>query len=281
MRPKLLILLLLPFLLVSCGKRRAEEKPALTVSVEPLRYVVEAVAGDRYTVHTLMPGGASPETYEPTPRQMVELGSGRLLFVCGTLGFERTRLKEMDEASPEVETVALSRGVEPLPAAGGVGEGDDPHIWMSPRNLAVMAANVCDALCRADSTHAGEYRARLTAFGRRMEHEDSVLAARLKPLRHRVFLIHHPALGHFARCYGLRQCAVEQDGREPSASRLRQLEAECRAAGVRRVLVSREHSGRAARQLAKRLGAKVVEINPLAYDIPAEMERIAQALQDD
>ena len=274
----LLLLLICPLLLASCGRRRTEEKPTLTVSIEPLRYVVEAVAGDRYEVRTLMPKGASPETYEPTPRQMVELGHGKLLFVCGTLGFEQTRLRQMAEATPGVETVALSRDAEPLAGAQG---GDDPHIWMSPRNLAAMAAAACDALCRADSANAGEYRTRLAAFSRRMEHADSTLSARVKPLRHRTFLIYHPALGHFARQYGLRQIAVEQDGREPSAARMRQIETECRAADVKRVFVSEEHAGRAARRLAQSLGARLVEINPLVYDVPAEMSRIAEALQDD
>ncbi len=274
----LLLLLAFPLLFASCSRRRTAEKPSLTVSIEPLRYVVEAVAGDRFEVHTLMPKGASPETYEPTPRQMVELGHGRLLFVCGTLGFEQTRLRQMAEATPGVETVALSRDVEPLAGAQG---GDDPHIWMSPHNLTAMAAAACDALCRADSANAGEYRARLAAFASRMEHTDSVLSARVKPLRHRAFLIYHPALGHFARQYGLTQIAVEQDGREPSAARMRQLETESRAAGVKRVFVSEEHAGRAARRLARSVGARVVDINPLVYDVPTEMSRIADALQDD
>ena len=53
--------------LLSCNHKQQDNRPIITVSIEPLRYVVEAVAGDKYQVKTLMPQGASPETYEPTP----------------------------------------------------------------------------------------------------------------------------------------------------------------------------------------------------------------------
>ena len=82
-----LFLLLLLSLSACKGGRTSSEKPILTVSIEPLRWVVSHIAGEDYEVTTLMPQGASPETYEPTPRQMINLSQSEILFSVGTMGF--------------------------------------------------------------------------------------------------------------------------------------------------------------------------------------------------
>lgn len=279
-----IIPLLCLLLLCACGHHKSDPRQVLTVSIEPLRYVVEAIAGDSFAVRTLMPQGASPETYEPTPRQMVELDGSLLLFRNGTLGFERTKLAQMAQAAPGVRMVDVAEGIEGIADRSHSSEHSDeesidPHVWMSPDNLSLMAENVCRALSIADSLHATAYEQRLSDFKARMDKLDGELRKRLTPLRQRTFLIYHPALGYFARQYGLQQIAIEHDGKEPSASHLQQLITHCKAAHVQTVLISKEHNGRAARRVAESLGTKPVEINPLAYDVPTELLRIAEVLE--
>ena len=85
-------------------------------------------------------------------------------------------------------------------------------------------------------------------------------------------------MGYFAHRYGLKQVAVEQEGKEPSAAYLQQLENLCRAEKVKVVFISKEHTGRAARRLAESLGARVVEINPLSDDVNSQFFNIVEAL---
>lgn len=142
-----------------------------------------------------------------------------------------------------------------------------------------MAQNAASALCQADSANAPYYQQRLKAFEQQMDKLDAELRRSLMPLQGRAFLIYHPALGYLARQYGLHQLAVEHDGKEPSAAYMQQLANRCRAEGVKVVFVSKEHTGRAARRLAQDIGAKVVEINPLSYDVPEQMKLIAKSLK--
>lgn len=266
----------------SCHSHSSEPtEHILTVSIEPLRYVVEAIAGDKYKVQTLMPQGASPETYEPTPHQMMELSRSTLLFRTGTLGFEQTSLPQMLQNASDVEMVDLGKGVRPIYDEShhhGDGESMDPHTWMSTENLRIMARNACEALCLKDSVNRAYYEARLAQFDTRMERLDSELADLLKPLQHRTFLIYHPALGYFARQYGLRQMAVEHDGKEPSAARFKNLVTSSKTEGVEVVFISKEHAGRAAHRLADATGAQIITINPLDYDVAAQMRFIAESL---
>lgn len=281
LRPTMLLLFGITLWLCGCQSAQRSDREVLSVSIEPLRYVVEAIAGDKYEVHTLMPQGASPETYEPTPRQMMELNHSVLLFRAGSLGFERTILPKMAENAPEVQMVDLGEGIRPIYDADHSHDGSDsmdPHTWMSTDNLRTMAQNACTALCLRDSVNADYFRQRLALFDRSMDQLDTALATELKPLEQRAFLIYHPALGYFARQYGLQQLSVEHDGKEPSAHRMQQLLNTCRARGVSVVFVSKEHRGEAARRMADELKAKLAVINPLDYDVPAQMQAIAKTL---
>lgn len=249
-----------------------------------MRYVVENICGELYEVRTIMPQGASPETYEPTPRQMMELSESRIIFCAGSLGFEQTSLPKMHTAAPQVPLISLENGVTLLDdpdAHHGEASGYDPHTWMSTENLRIYARNACDALCRLDSVHADSFRVNLVRFEEKLSALDTELSSTLKPLSTRSFLIYHPALGYFARQYGLRQMAVEADGKEPSVSRMQTLVAACSESGAKVCFISKEHAGEGARRIAENVGLSVVEINPLAYDVPAQMRSIAKALKDE
>ena len=64
--------------LTSCSFSSPKTSQQITVSIEPLRYFTEQIAGNRYKVVTMVPGGMSPETYEPTAQQMMALNESTL-----------------------------------------------------------------------------------------------------------------------------------------------------------------------------------------------------------
>ena len=88
--------------LASCnGGRQAENKPVLTVSIEPLRFFTEALAGDKYNVVSMVPAGSNPETYDPTPQQMVQLAKSRAYFsVSDTSASSRLGWTGLRQTSP-------------------------------------------------------------------------------------------------------------------------------------------------------------------------------------
>lgn len=267
--------------LLSCRHQQQDNRTIITVSIEPLRYVVEAVAGDKYQVKTLMPQGASPETYEPTPRQMVALGESQFVFRMGSLGFEQTQLPRMMNSLPNVSLVDAAQGIPLIESSHhheGESESGDPHVWLSPQNLIVMANNVANTLSQYDKSNAAYYRRRTQRFEQQMKALDQELSQSLQGLKCRTFLIYHPALGYLAHQYGLQQLAVEHDGKEPSAAYMQQLISQCKKESVRVVFISKEHNGRSAERIAHELGAHVVTINPLDYDVPRQLKKIVDEL---
>lgn len=278
-KPYLLLCLILLLAATSCRRTDAGTRPVLTVSIEPLRYFAEAIAGDHFTVETLVPGAASPETYSPSPQQIVALSRSRIFFRVGTLGFERTFLDKFRQNAPQVVFVDTSEGIAALPAPEGCAEGStDPHTWTSPEAARRIARHMRDALVRLSPADSADFDRGYRRLLARIDSVDVLVGRRLAATSAHAFLIHHPSLGYFANSYGLRQLAVEHDGKDPSAEHMRHLTEACRAAGVRCAFVQRGQTGRACRRISESLGIGVTEINVLDYDWPAMMESVAEAI---
>lgn len=261
--------------------------PTLTVTIEPLRYFAEALAGGHFEVNCMVPEGNSPETYDPTPRQLVELTKSRAYLRIGHIGFEQVWMERLEANAPGMQVFDTSRGISLIRdeghAHGGHSHagGVEPHVWNSPTNARIIARNVCDALCRLDSANASFYTSRLDSLNRVISRTDSIVRQLLAEGGQRAFLIYHPALSYFARDYGLTQLCLEEGGKEPSPAHLKQLIATCRAKGVRTIFVQKEFDSRNAELAAKEIGAKLVVINPLNYHWDEELVRTAEQLAID
>lgn len=268
-------------LITSCSSLSDDEGTYIHVSVEPLRYVTEAIAGNRFIVHTLTPDGSSPETYQPTPQQIAELGESRMYIRVGSLGFERSLLRKFTCNMPHLHCVEASLGIDTLinhHRSGDNADYADPHTWTSPDGMRIIAANIYAALCRVDTAYRDTYARNFKTLLKRIDRVDRAVHNRLDTLTKRTFLTYHPALTYFARDYGLRQLAIEADGKAPSAEHLAALVDTCRRDGVSVVFVQKEFSDRAARTIAEETGARTYVINPLSYDWETETVNIAKAL---
>ena len=265
--------------MLACNSADSGEKTRISVSIAPLRYAVEALVDTNAVINVLTPDGASPETYQLTPKQVADLNESQLYVRVGSLGFENTQMRKVTQNMPHLLSVSSARGIIPLKHShGDEMESEDPHVWMSPVNMKVIAHNVLRVLEAIDTVHGETYAKRFHLFAHRMDSIDSSIRQKLKSVKSCTFLIYHPALGYYAKSYGLRQLSVQHDGKEPSADHLARLIQECRREGVRVVFIQKEYSGKTARLVAEEIGARVVEVNPLSADWEQEITRLTDAL---
>lgn len=154
----------------------------------------------------------------------------------------------------------------------------DPHVWLDPVRVKRIAANVADALIAADPPRAEAYGRNLAAYERALERVDQEVRARLGPHEGRTMLVYHPSYGYFAERYGLRQLAIEVNGKPPGGRSLAAVLAQAREAGVTAVFYGPQHNPQAARALASELGVEAVELDPLAPDLLANLRRMAERI---
>ena len=274
------------FILCACSSTtQKSDKPTITVTLEPLRYFTEAIAGEHYDVVSMVPKGSSPESYDPTPQQLVALSRSEAYLRIGYIGFEQAWMKKLEANAPDMKVFDTSQGVDLIRGEGHwhgnhFHEGGvEPHIWNSTRNAIIIAENIYAALCELDATHQEEYKNRLDTLKETIRRTDENVRTFLENADS-TFLIYHPALSYFARDYGLRQISIEEGGKEPSPAYLKHLIELCQQEKARVIFVQQEFDQRNAQLIADELGIEVVSINPLSYDWAEEMINVANALKN-
>ena len=282
---KKLIYILTLFICCACGNTaQKNDKPIITVTLEPLRYFTKSIAGDHFDVVSMVPKGSSPESYDPTPQQLVNLSQSQAYLRIGYIGFEQTWMKKLEANNPDMKVFDTSKGVN-LIREEGHWHGDhfheggiEPHIWNSAHNASVIADNIYTALCELDATHEADYKHRLDSLKQIFAQTDANIRLLLENADS-TFLIYHPALSYFARDYGLTQISIEEGGKEPSPAQLKALIETCRKKNAHTIFVQQEFDQRNAQLIADELGINIVSINPLSYDWVEEMIRVAKALK--
>ena len=278
---KIYIALLIAILCGGCTSRRPADGEPLYVSILPLRSLVQGIVGDDFDIEVLVPPGASPEAFEPTPRQFVGLNKARMVFNVGLIDFETTLLAKVED---QAKVVNLSRGIELIAGTCSHGShghththGIDPHVWTSPRALQKMAENAYEAIREAypDSV---KYETNYRLLQQELKALDERTAARIAASDVEYFIIYHPALTYYARDYGLRQIAIEADGKEPSAKQLTQIIRQAREDGVRRILYQSQFPASAVEVIARDIDAQYVEVDPLREDVIANIEEITSII---
>jgi len=254
------------------------------VSIPPQAYSVARVGGERVTVGVLVRPGQSPATYEPTPTQMVALTEADVFFRIG-VPFENGLMARLEASTPDLNVVDTRRGIDLRPMdADGHGDAHeaakDPHIWLAPQLVIVQARTVCDELRRLDAAGAGEYEANLQALVADLEALDREIAETLAPLRGGEILVFHPSYGYFADAYGLKQVAVEVEGKEPSPRQLQAIISRARDRNVRVIFVQPEFATTSADAIAREIGATVVPLDPLARDYMANLRDMARRIRE-
>ena len=293
-----------------CGRQQpkpvAPAKPAGTigvgVTIPPQADFVRRVGGNHVRVTILVQPGDNPHTYEPAPQQVTELAGVDVFFRIG-VPFEDTLLKKLTGVNPKMRVVDTGQGItlrtmevaearaeeageraeaSPAPVAEhesqSRSEGNkDPHTWLDPNNVKIMAKNIADALSRIDPANAAEYAGNLAKFQADLDELDAYIRGRCKDLTSHDFIVYHPAFGYFARAYGLRQVPIELEGKEPSSQTLAATIDFARARGIKVIFHEQQFSPRAAQAVAGAIGGKVVSVDDLAEDYIPNMKKLADA----
>lgn len=283
-----LLPIFIALLLFGCAERKVVVENRAIVSIAPLKPLVENILGDDFEISVLVPQGASPETFEPTPKQLREVESARFVFGTGLLEFEQELLHRI---ARNEQIINLSQGIELIAGtcshahhahhdhSCGHAHGIDPHIWCSPKSLGKMAENTYNAIASEmpDSTKYGE---RYTTLCIKLLELDEEVSELCRQSPRSTFFIYHPALTYLARDYGLTQVAVEHEGKEPSAKHLVNIIEQARTEGVKHIFYQSEFPASSVEVICKDTNTTAVEINPLEENIFDNIRQIATLITE-
>lgn len=260
---------------------RAADKIPVAASILPLGNFLENLGGERVQVTVLIPPGASPHVYEPSPAAVAQASKARVFAYVGA-GLDpwvERLLAGRREDGPQV--VQATAGIPLLADVGHhdhdhhAGQGrsspghghhqGNPHVWLDPVIAQDLCRRLAAALMAADPEHKAVYEANLARYLAELEALHQEIAAATATFRIREFVSTHPAFSYFARRYGLKEAGVIEaaPGREPSPGLLRKLVNNIRKFKVQAVFAEPQLSPRAAEVLAREAGVKLLILDPL------------------
>jgi zinc transport system substrate-binding protein len=254
-------------LLLALPARAADSPVRVVTSIPPLAMLVSELGGDRVTVHSILPPGADPHTFEPRPSDaravaeaslVVMLGSAIDEWLAGTLAVSPSvAVVRLDEAHREHDDHAH---------ASHDHADDDLHVWLDPAWVRERAVpSIQRALVAADPAGAAGYGASARTMSERLIELEEDVRAEFEGAATRSFFAWHPAWHLFAKRFGLHPVANlgEAEGREPSLRAMIGAARAARAAGVRAILVEPQVDRRQAAVIADELALPLLTVDPL------------------
>jgi len=263
----------------SCTQAREETgRTRVVVSIVPLADLVENIGGERVAVAVMVPPGASPHTYEPSPSQLVEVSKAKVFVKVGSgVDFELVWMGKLIAANKDMLVVDCSKGIEIQEMPGEHGHEEeqygamDPHIWLSPLNAQIMVRNICDGLVLADADNRAYYEQSRDAYLQKLTKLDQDIRDGLSAVTNRRFMVYHPAFGYFAKNYNLTMLPIEEEGKEPTAAGIAHLIEQAKEHNIKVIFASPQFNPQSAKVIADAIGGRVVFIDPLARDYIANL----------
>mgnify|MGYP003296865547 CR=1 FL=1 len=254
------------------------------VSIMPQKYFAEQIGGEKVNVSVLVPSGTSPENFDPSPKQIIRLGSSDIYFTMG-IPFEHMFLDKLSSGKNKFIVAECDKDIPKMKGHDEHNHGHDhgefdPHIWMSPDNAKLIASNMADTLKRTDSVNAGYYEKNLEDFCMKMDKLSSDISTMLAPHKGRTFYVYHSAYTYFAERFGLIQESIETGEKEPTPAKLRDIVKDAKEENIRIILIQPEFPAVGAARVAQAIGGRVVTSSVLEFNYPENLLKTARILSD-
>ena len=204
--------------------------------------IVRNVAGDRLIVDSLLPINSDPHSYQPAPRDIINVSKSNVLVINGG-GIETFIAPMLDNAGGSRLVITASAGLTPLPDPSGEHPEGDPHFWMDPNNVVRYVENIRDGLIEADPQGMQIYTDNAAAYIVQLRSLDAWIVDQVAqiPPDQRLLVTNHESLGYFAARYGFTVVGSIIPGISsesvPTASQMAALIDQIRASGARAIFM--------------------------------------------
>jgi len=253
-------------------------KVNMVVSIVPQKVFVNKIGGDKVDVTVMVENGASPHTYTPKPSQMKRLSKAKLYLAIG-VEFEKVWLSKFINQNKDMLVVDTSKDINKTTMHHHKQEELDPHVWVDPINVKIIAQNIYKALVKVDKANKNYYKENLEKFLKEIDELDQNIKNILKDTpKGTTFMVFHPAWGYFAKRYGLEQLAVEVEGKSPKMKALVKIIEKAKKEKVQAIFTQPEFSDKASKIISKQLNISVIKASTLAENWAENLQNLAKAI---
>jgi ABC-type Zn uptake system ZnuABC Zn-binding protein ZnuA len=251
------VLAALALIIATCANTPAPSANPITVitSISTFNSFVTAVGGSHVTVRSLVPIGASPEDYQPTPQDVEALSKAQLLVENGA-GLESWLARTIaNTGSKNLKIVTCTNG---LPV-----KNSNPHLWMDPQFAKHYVAMIRDGLIEIDPANAADYRKNAGTYMRKLDDLTKSIASRINsiPQARRVMIVQHNAWQYYNDRFGIKTLGFIEinPGQEPNPQQIAHLIDLAKQYDAHAIFSEPEYSPKLAEQIANNANIKIVD----------------------
>lgn len=247
----------------------------IVASFYPLSYVANAVGGNLVTVRNLVPAGVEPHDFDPSARDLVEIGNADILMYNGA-GLESWIKKWEQGASAKPKHVVNM--TEALNAAGAgliVRDGNtDPHFWLDPVVMKSEAIIMRDTLSQIDPAHKDIFAENANRVLGSLDALDQHFVTGLASCEIHDVVVLHEAFNYLGRQYKFYVTSISgvSPDQEPSPKELARITDAVRKKGVKFIFFETIASPKFSELIAREVGGVTLVLNPIESLTPNEVQ---------
>ena len=257
------------------------ERRAVLATIKPLQLIAAALTDGVKTSNPvlLLEPGTSPHDYALRPSDIKHIARAGVIFRIGDSleHFLDRSLKQHAKGAIVVDMQSLAgmRLLSQSPEQRKSQEREartssyDPHLWLDPENVRLMAQAMTRALQKYDPTHASTYRSNCHSFEQRLIEVDNKNRKVLQQKGGRALFVFHDAWGYFTSHYrlsiaGTMAITPEQ---QPGARHIQEIRNQIERSGKACLFREPQFRPRYLDAVTRGLDVDVIELDPLASDI--------------
>ncbi len=239
-------------------------KTSVVTSFYPMEYLAERIGGDKVSVRNLVPAGAEPHDWEPSPKDIAAIQKAKVFVYQGIVETWADRIVS-DMNTGKTAVVKAIDGQDLMESEDTEIPGKDPHVWLDPSRYSREAEAIYASLEKADAANSSTYKANLDALREDLDALDIDFKAGLTNCERKTIFTAHSAFGYLAERYGLKEVAVSgiSPDAEPSPARLRKVIEQIKAEKATYIFFETLVSPKIEKTLADEAGIKTLVLNPL------------------
>jgi ABC-type Zn uptake system ZnuABC Zn-binding protein ZnuA len=260
----------------------------VAATIFPLYDIVKNIAGESLDVVLVLPPGASPHTYDPSPSEVRAIAGSRAMFAIGH-GLDNwsqllTRSADINKIVIVDRNIALIEGghdhdhhdndphqdqdheeAKPEDDDHDEEHGKDPHYWLSVANAILIAAQVKDELAELFPEYSQEFEENYKVYQQKLSGLKEQIDTDFKNLPDNRIATFHNAWAYFAKDHNLNIIATfeEYPGQEPSVNYLREFQNKLRKEKIRVIFSEPQFATKSLEPIANDLGVTISVIDPI------------------
>jgi len=255
-------------------------KLTIITPIQPISIITKQITKDVANVYTLMGLKSNPHNYEPKPSQLINIKKADIYVEIG-LQSEHKLLPKFQNLNKNLKIIHSDKSIDKLYLDNNDkahihshNEGN-PHIWLSPKRLKIIANNIYSEMIVLDSQHKSIYTKNYNNLIDKLNSIDS----KFKSFEGAYFVASDDTLAYLAVDYGYHILPIGYEHKQANFKTILKITKHLKNQKKYKTIIANERENtKMAKILSQRANLKYTSFNPIG-DIFKTFDTILEALE--